>query len=172
MVGLPYTGPVVVSTSNATTVTVTYTSLSTNLPTTAQLVGSQIGFFPGTSTQTSTYAGLTFICWANFIYLDAAERKFFAENTHDMLIHQVNRVPIGPGSTQELSLAQPVKYIAFQSQNYNTVFQNGNNSVNAANYMLKQQINGSDVGEFRHLPQWVDKPQYYYTPFEIGRAHV
>ena len=123
----------------------------------------------GSLNVTTTYSQLQYVLWTNFIYLDAAERKFFAENTHDMLIHQVVRVPIGPSSTQELSLAQPVKYIAFQSQNYNTVFQNGNNSQSAANYMLKQQINGSDVGEFRHLPQWVDKPQYYYTPY--GYVH-
>jgi hypothetical protein len=168
VVGLPFTGPVVVSASNATTLTVSYTNTS-GLPTQAQMIGSQIGVFPGTSTSTNTYAGLTFICWANFIYLDAAERKFFAENTHDLLIHQVNRVPIGQGATQELSLAQPVKFLAFQSQNYNSVFQNGNNALSASNYMLKQQINGTDVGEFRHLPQWVDLPQYYNTPY--GYVH-
>lgn len=169
VVGLPFAGPVVVSASNATSINVTYTTSTGSLPTQAQMIGSQLGIFPGTSTSTNTYAGLTFICWANFIFLDAAERKFFAESTHDMLIHQVNRVPIGPGSTQELSLAQPVKFIAFQSQNYNTVFQNGNNAQAASNYMLKQQINGSDVGEFRHLPQWVDVPQYYNTPY--GYVH-
>ena len=169
VVGLPFIGPVVVSSSNATTVTVTYTTPTASLPTQAQMVGSQIGFFPGTSTSTNTYAGLTFICWANFIYLDASERKFFAENSHDMLIHQVVRVPIGPNSTQELSLAQPIKFLAFQSQNYNTVFQNGNNAQSAANFMLKQQINGTDLGEFRHLSQWVDLPQYYNTPY--GYVH-
>ena len=169
VVGLPFIGPVVVSSSNATTVTVTYTTPTVSLPTAAQMVGSQIGFFPGTSTSTTTYAGLTFICWANFIYLDASERKFFAENSHDMLIHQVVRVPIGTNPTQELSLAQPIKFIAFQSQNYNTVFQNGNNAQSAANFMLKQQINGTDLGEFRHLGQWVDLPQYYNTPY--GYVH-
>lgn len=167
--GLPFTGPVVVTSSNATTVTLSYTNATATLPSAAQLNGTLISFFPGTSSSSVTYAGLTFVCWANFIYLDAAERKFFAENTHDMLIHQVTRIPMSGSPMQELSLAHPIKYIAFQSQNYNTVFQNGNNSVNAANYMLKQQINGVDVGEYRHLPQWVDKPQYYYTPF--GYSH-
>ena len=162
--GLPLVGPVVVSSSNATTVTVTFAAQST-VPPGSAIVGAPVSFFPGTSNSTVTYASLTFACWANFIYLDGAERKFFAENTHDLLIHQVVRVPIGSNPVQELSLAQPVKYIAFQSQRYDNVFQNGNNAVSAANYMLKTQINGVDVGEFRHLPQWVDKPQYYYTPF-------
>jgi hypothetical protein len=166
--GLPFQGPVVVTSSNATTVTLSYTTATASLPTASQLNGTLISFFPGTSNSSVTYAGLTYVCWASFIYLDAAERKFFADNSHDMLIHQVVRIPVSPTSTQELSLAQPVKYIAFQSQSYNTVFQNGNNSLSASNFMLKQQINGVDVGEFRHLPQYVDKPQYYYTPFGYG----
>jgi Major capsid protein N-terminus/Large eukaryotic DNA virus major capsid protein len=166
--GLPLTGPVVVSSSNATSVTVTF-GAQVNVPPTATIAGTQLGFFTGTANTTTTYASLTFACWANFIYLDQAERKFFAENTHDLLIHQVNRVPIGSNPVQELSLAQPVKYIAWQSQRYDNVFQNGNNSQSASSYMLKTQINGVDVGEFRHLPQWVDVPQYYNTPF--GYVH-
>ena len=162
--GLPFSGPVVVSSSNATTVTVTY-GTQTNQPTAALLSGSQLSFFTGTATSTTTYGNLQYVCWANFIYLDESERKFFAENTHDMLIHQVVRVPIGNSSVTELALAQPMKFIAFQSQNYSQVFQNGNNSLQASQFMLKTQINGMDVGEFRHLTQWVDKPQYYYTPF-------
>ena len=162
--GLPLTGPVVVSSSNATTVSVTF-GAQTNVPLTAAIVGTELGFFTGTANTTTTYSSLTFACWANFIYLDQAERKFFAENSHDLLIHQVNRVPIGSNPVQELSLAQPVKFIAFQCQRYDNVFQNGNNSLAASSYMLKTQINGVDVGEFRHLPQWVDMPQYFNTPF-------
>jgi hypothetical protein len=162
--GLPLTGPVVVLSSTPTTVTVTFGAQATAVAS-ATVVGTQLGFFTGTANTTTTYASLTFACWANFIYLDQAERKFFAENSHDMLIHQVNRVPIGNGAVQELSLAQPVKYIAWQSQRYDNVYQNGNNSLTASSYMIKTQINGTDVGEFRHLPQWVDIPQYYNTPF-------
>lgn len=168
VVGLPFSGPVVVSSSNATTVSVTF-GVQANQPTAGQVTGSQLSFFAGTTTTTTQYQSLQFVCWSNFIYLDEAERKFFAENTHDLLIHQVVRVPIGGAAVTELALAQPIKYIAFQSQNYSTVFQNGNNSLQASQFMLKTQINGTDVGEFRHLPQWVDKPQYYYTPF--GYSH-
>jgi len=165
--GLPLVGPVVVTASNATTVNVSFATQSTPPPPTA-IVGTEIGFFPGTSNSTVTYSSLSFICWANFIFLDAAERKFFADNSHDMLIHQVVRVPVSPGSVQELSLAHPIKYIAFQSQSYAQIFQNGNNSVNAANFSMKQQINGVDVAEFFPLPQWVDKSQYYQTPYGYG----
>jgi hypothetical protein len=163
--GLPLTGPVVVTASNATTVNVSFVAQA--VPPT--MVGAQLGFFPGTATTTTTYANLTFACWANFIYLDQAERKFFADNTHDMLIHQVQRVPMSSNPVQELALAHPVKFIAFQSQRYDTVIQNGNNSLGASSYMMKTQINGVDVGEFRHLNMWVDAPQYYNTPF--GYVH-
>ena len=166
--GLPLTGPVVVSSSNATTVTVTFAAQAAP-PLTAAIVGTQMGFFTGTSTTTTTYTSLQFVCWANFIYLDQAERKFFADNSHDLLIHQVQRVPISSNPVQELALAHPVKFIAFQSQRYENVIQNGNNAQAASSYMMKTQINGVDVGEFRHLNAWVDIPQYYNTPF--GYVH-
>ena len=167
--GLPLTGPVVVTASNATTVNVSFGVQASPPAGASALAGTQLGFFTGTATTTTTYANLTFACWANFIYLDQAERKFFADNTHDMLIHQVQRVPISSNPVQELALAHPVKFIAFQSQRYDTVIQNGNNAQAASNYMLKTQINGVDVGEFRHLTAWVDAPQYYNTPF--GYVH-
>lgn len=169
--GLPLVGPVVVSSSTSNTVSVSFSAQSV-VPPGSAIVGTPVSFFPGTSNSAVTYASLTFACWANFIYLDQAERKFFAESTHDMLIHQVVRVPIGSNPVQELSLAQPVKYIAFQSQRYENVFQNGNNSQQASNYMIKTQINGVDVGEFRHLPQWVDGPQYYNTPFGYNHSSL
>jgi hypothetical protein len=163
--GLPMAGPVVVASSTSTTVTVTFPSaLEGSIP-----AGTVFSFFPGVAVTTTTYSQLQFVAWANYIYLDQAERKFFADNTHDLLIHQVQRVPISNQPVQELALAHPVKYIAFQSNSYATVFQNGNNSVNAANYYLKTQINGVDVGEYKSLSQYVDVPQYYNTPF--GYVH-
>jgi hypothetical protein len=161
--------PAVVSNVTATTVGITYPT-TPGVAAAATLVGSQVSFFPGATVTSSTYSGLTFVCWANFVYLDQAERKFFADNTHDMLIHQVQRVPIGSNPVQELALAHPVKFIAFQSQDYTTVAQGGNAAVSAANYMLKTQLNGVDVGEFRHLPAWVDAPHYYNTPFGYNHA--
>ena len=160
--GLPVVGTAVVVSSNATTVTVSFPvqAVPVNIP-----ANTVISFFPGAAVSTTTYSQLTFVAWANFIYLDQAERKFFAENSHDLLIHQIQRIPIGNQAVQELALAHPVKYIAFQSNNYSTVFQNGNNSINAANFYLKTQINGVDVGESKSLAQYTEIPQYYNTPY-------
>jgi len=117
----------------------------------------------------TTYAALNYQCWCNFVYLDQAEREYFAQATHDLLITQVQRVPIGSDAVQELALAQPVKFLAFQCVQYGNVYTTnatfGGASAFAANYQLKVQINGVDVGESRPLPLWTDANQYYHTPW-------
>ena len=117
----------------------------------------------------ATYANLQYTCWANFVYLDQVERDFFAKKAHDMLITQVQRVPIGTAAMQELALAHPVKFLAWQSESYGAKYNNGAGSANAVNYQLKVQINGVDVGESRHLPAYVDVAQYYHTQY--GYVH-
>jgi hypothetical protein len=117
--------------------------------------------------QTATYNKLQYICWTNFTYLDQAERDFFANTPQDMLITQVQRtIVMGSQTMQELALAQPVKFIAFTSNNYSQTYGAlGVNSALVKDHMLKTQVNGTDVGEFRHLPAFVELPQYYNTPF-------
>jgi len=115
-----------------------------------------------------TYAQLQYQAWTSFVYLDQAEREFFAKNSHDLLITQVQRVPIGTNAVQELALAHPVKFLAFQSNNYATVYNTGGvgaGSSVAANMQLKVQINGVDVGESRFLPAYTDVAQYYHTQY-------
>ena len=113
------------------------------------------------------YNNLQYICWTNFTYLDQAERDFFANTPQDMLITQVQRtIVMGTETMQELALAQPVKFIAFTSNNYSQGYgATGGGSSALRDHMLKTQVNGTDVGEFRHLPAFVDLPQYYNTPF-------
>ena len=116
------------------------------------------------------YSQLQYTAWTNFVYLDQAEREFFSKNAHDMLITQVQRVPIGTQPMQELALAHPVKFLAFQSNNYALAYgTNGAGSTTATNMQLKVQINGVDVGESRHLPAYVDVAQYYHTSY--GYVH-
>jgi hypothetical protein len=115
-----------------------------------------------------SYAQLQYQAWTSFVYLDQAEREFFAKNAHDMLITQVQRVPIGTQPMQELALAHPVKFLAFQSNNYATVYNTGGvgaGSATAVNLQLKVQINGVDVGESRFLPAYTDVTQYYHTQY-------
>jgi len=129
----------------------------------------------------STYNSLQYIAWCNFTYLDQAERDYFANTPQDLLITQVQRtIVLGSQTMQELALAQPVKFLAFTSNAYHQSY--GTKGVNSAlvkDHMLKTQVNGVDVGEFRHLPAFVDLPQYYNTPFgylpngvDAGTANV
>jgi hypothetical protein len=115
----------------------------------------------------TNYNNLQYICWTNFTYLDQTERDFFANTPQDMLITQVQRtIVMGSETMQELALAQPVKFIAFTSNNYSQTYGAlGVNSALVKDHMLKTQVNGTDVGEFRHLPAFVELPQYYNTPF-------
>lgn len=115
-----------------------------------------------------TYGGLQYQAWSNFTYLDQGERDWFAKTKQDLLITQVQRVVMGTNPTQELALAQPVKFIAFPCKNYNTLYNLGAGSAAATDYQLKTQVNGIDVGDSRHMTHWIDVPQYYNTPFGYG----
>ncbi len=107
--------------------------------------------------------------WGRFIYLDKDERDYFAKQSHDILITQVSRTAITNVNNYEFALSQPVKYIAFESNNYAVAY--GTNPANttardaAGLLQFKVQINGNDIGETRDLIHWVDVNQYYLTPF-------
>lgn len=122
------------------------------------------GTLDGTASPSSTaFSDLQYIVWSNFIYLDQGERDYFAKTQQDMLITQVQRQFVAPSSTMELAFAHPVKYLAFQSNNYATVYAGA--ATAAADLQFKTQVNGSDIGDSRHLIQWVDTNQYYHTQF-------
>ena len=165
--GLPFTGPVYVSNVNsATSITVAYPS-QTTAPIAA---GLTISFFTGTAVTSTTYSSLQFQAWSNFVYLDQSERDYFAKAPqNDILITQVQRVVLGNNPVQELALAQPVKFLAFPCVNYSQIYANGVGSARAANYELKTQVNGVDVGDSRSLMHFSDVPQYYNTPY--GYVH-
>ena len=99
-------------------------------------------------------ASYLYECWANFLYLDNSEREYFASTDLDMLIWQVQRVLLPADYRAELVFNHPIKFIASNV----SVYTSGSQQV-------KTQINGTDVGEYRGLPHWVEVPQYYHTPY-------
>jgi Major capsid protein N-terminus len=98
--------------------------------------------------------GYQYILWYNGIFLDQAEREYYAKNQHILLITQTQRqaVPFS-GQYMDLTFSNQVKYIAFQSS-----------TVNKTGLQMKIQINGVDTCDFKNLVQWTDVNQYYYTP--------
>jgi hypothetical protein len=129
---------------------------STNLGTTLAYTG-----LPASA----AYSTFQYEAWTNFVYLDQAEREYFANTPMDILFTQVNRIPFGTNNMQELALAHPVKFLAFQSNNYTASYQNATATLPAINYQFKTQINGVDIGDSRSMLQWIDVPQYYFTPY-------
>jgi hypothetical protein len=76
-----------------------------------------------------------------------------------MLITQVQRVPINNDYQQEVVFSHPVKFIASNVASFSNV-----------NQQLLLQINGTDIGEYRQLPHFVEVPQYYHTPYGFHAA--
>ena len=119
-------------------------------------------FSGATSLTPTTYQNLQYILWTNFIYLDQTERDYFSKTSQDMLITQVQRQFVPTAPVMELAFAHPVKYLAFQSNNYVQAYTMS--ATNASSLQLKTQVNGTDIGESRSLLSWVDANQYYHTP--------
>jgi hypothetical protein len=114
---------------------------------------------------TAAYSTFQYEAWTNFVYLDQAEREYFANTPMDLLITQLNRIPIATTNMQELALAHPIRFLAFSCNNYSTAYSTGTTQIPAINYQFKTQINGVDIGDSRSMFQWIDVPQYYHTPF-------
>jgi hypothetical protein len=114
---------------------------------------------------TAAYSSFQYEAWTNFVYLDQAEREYFASTPMDLLITQMNRIPIATTNMQELALAHPIKFLAFSANNYSAAYSTGATQIPAINYQFKTQINGVDIGDSRSMFQWIDVPQYYHTPF-------
>ena len=186
VVGLTYAGPATITNVlSATSIEVILpvsqtvaTGSSTGAATLLQFIdptptGGQL--LPAVTTTTTgfsgTYQQLQYEAWCSYLYLDGAEREYFASTPMDMLITQVNRVPINPLSTHEVNLAHPVKFLAFVSNSYATAYATqATTGISAASYQFKTQLNGVDVGDTRALFQWQDVPQYYHTPFGYKAA--
>lgn len=109
--------------------------------------------------QTSGSDAYQYVLWMNTIFLDENEREFFATKPMTMLVTQVQRQIVDKRQPyMDLTFAHPVKYLAFQSNSYTTVYSTG------TSLQFKTQINGVDACDFKSLNQWVDVTQYYHTP--------
>lgn len=92
--------------------------------------------------------------WVNYVYLDQAERDWFATTKQDMLITQVQRTTQMAARVQEVALAQPIKFLAIVAPAY----------TGDSTQKFYTLINGTEVGDLRPLPHWTDAAPYYHTP--------
>lgn len=103
--------------------------------------------------------------WASYIYLDNDERKWFSDNSHDMLIVQTQKIPVSSTSITEININHPVKYIGFYAM--------GITSGSEDSIKLKLQINGNDIGEEKNIdPHFISTSNFYHTFFANGNAFL
>ncbi len=99
----------------------------------------------------------TYQTWSNFIYLDEAERTYFAENTQNMLIKQVQRSAGAGKKTQSFNFNHPVLYIGSPDAPICDTADNLNE--------LQFNINGVQSGEAMRIdPHFKDVTGYYHSP--------
>tara|TARA_Y100000389_G_scaffold81047_1_gene77653 strand:+ start:2724 stop:3761 length:1038 start_codon:yes stop_codon:yes gene_type:complete len=98
-----------------------------------------------------------FDCYANFIYLDTAERADMSNKPVNMLIYQVQRALGSQSKVQELNFNHPVKYLASANTASGGLFSTSNK--------IKLQINGTDVADYKYaVPNFTDVISYNHTP--------
>jgi len=111
------------------------------------------------TTGTGTIA--RFECWANFIYLDTAEREQLSSKPQEILIYQVQKASAAAASTTmlELNFNHPIKFLASAAQIIH--------DEDAGKLAL--QVNGVTIGEPKNYnPHFTTAPRYYHTTFGDG----
>ena len=102
-------------------------------------------------------------CWSNFIYLDEAERSYFAENTQSMLIKQTQRSQATGKSMQPFNFNHPVLYIGSSTSPAAICTDGG--AMPATEPIIQFNINGVQSGDaMRMAPHFVSSPGYYHAP--------
>lgn len=101
-------------------------------------------------------------CWSNFIYLDEAERTYFAENTQNMLIKQVQRSVFNGKKVQNFSFNHPVLYIGSPVADDKLT---GGGATSDIKTSLQFNINGVQSGEEMSIdPHYRQMSGYYHSP--------
>jgi len=98
--------------------------------------------------------GDTAECWADFIYLDTAERQQLSVAPQNMLIYQVQKAVASQSKIQELNFNHPIKFLATS------------NTMTAAptTDKIRMQINGVDIGEDKTItPHFNSVTCFYHT---------
>jgi len=96
--------------------------------------------------------GSIYECWADYIYLDTAERIDFASRPQNVLMYQVQTQAPSNSGTQQLVFNHPVKFLATSSKLF----------VNDATATMKLQLNGTDIGDEKNYDQHSTTVPYYY----------
>jgi hypothetical protein len=116
--------------------------------------------------------GSTVVGWdayAQYIFLDAAERDHMTKNPQNMLITQLQKMPPSGLTTQEIVFNHPIKYLvscpAMNPSSTNALVSDSNRII--------VQINGTDIGDYKFAtPNYTDVMMYYFSPFSFTSQDV
>jgi hypothetical protein len=97
--------------------------------------------------------------YAQYIYLDSAERSLLTKRPQDMLITQVQSMNPTRNKMMPIVFNHPVKYLCATS-----------GSLTSNTNQLILQINGTDLADYKYAsPHFTQAPTYYHVPF--GRVN-
>jgi len=121
---------------------------------------------------TFTVGPRTVIGWdtyVQYVFLDDAERNFFANKPQTMLITQLQRMPPSGSTTQEIVFNHPIKYLvscpAMNPSSSNALVSDKNKII--------VQINGTDIGDYKYAtPNYTDVMMYYFSPYSKTEQKV
>ena len=114
-------------------------------------------------------SGSELSCHGDFVHLDTAERDFFANNPHKILITQTTRnFPSGTKS-MDIACSNPVKFICMR----NSIDDDPATGFFAPTNKAKFQINGNDLTDYQLVsPNFTAIPSFYYAPYSTGNKHA
>jgi hypothetical protein len=93
-------------------------------------------------------------CWADYIYLDTAERVSMASKPQNILMYQVQTQSASGTAVQPLVFNHPVKFLACSGDLLTT-----------STATIKLQLNGTDIGDEKLYDQHSNTiPFYYHCP--------
>jgi hypothetical protein len=96
--------------------------------------------------------GSIYECWADYIYLDTAERIDFASRPQNVLMYQVQTQAPSNSGTQQLVFNHPVKFLACPDDII----------TSPTTATIKLQLNGTDIGDEKNYDQHCTTVPYYY----------
>ena len=112
---------------------------------------------------------LKFNFTCNYIALDVDERKFFVDNSRDILIFQVQKSPASQDKIHEINFNHPVKYLCSSNVDNGST---DNNLCSSINY-VKCLANGNEITERKLVvPHYTTVPSYYHTEFSVGNINT
>jgi hypothetical protein len=114
---------------------------------------------------------INFELYSQYIYLDEAERAFFANKPQDMLITQVQYMNPTNNKMMPIVFNHPIKFICASAGTTSSVAGSSTNALTSNQNQIIIQVNGTDLADYKYAcPHFTQVPTYYNVPFANSNA--